>query len=296
MYSPGNMRKIPFKTLRHALTVPAVKSLIFVTAVSPRFLNRLSALIIGKALAFLPLPSGRVIKKNQLSVMAENGIHASSSQIYTSVLSSFFDFFHFSYRSDDALLKVLRVNGAENMKEALSHGKGVIAVTAHFGAWELLPRLIKLLGHKVGVVGRSLNLKNASQVLDKLRQKPGIRTVDRDAGAAPLLRLLRSNHVVGILIDQATRSVQSESINFLGQPARTPAAPAVLAKRLGAPIVTIHIIREKDSTYLLEIDKPLYFSKEDSTFKILELLNGRISSWILKNPEQWVWFHKRWRL
>lgn len=289
------MRKIPFKTLRHSLTVPAVKLLIFNAVITPRFVNRLSAVLMGKVLSILPLPSGRVIKKNQLTVMAEKGIYCTSSEIYTSVLTSFFDFFHYSYRSNETFLNAVEVKGEENIQEALSHGKGVIAVTAHFSAWELIPRVIKLLGHKVGVVGRSLSLKGASKVLDELRQKPGIRTVDRDAGASPLLRLLRGNHAVGILIDQNTRGVQSELIDFLGHPAPTPTAPAALAKRLGTPIVTLHIVRKKDSTYLVEIDKPLYFTEEDSTSKILELLNERISRWIMKNPEQWVWFHKRWR-
>jgi len=181
------------------------------------------------------------------------------------------------------------------MKEALSCNKGVIAVTAHFGPWELLPRAMKLLGFDIGVVGRSLSRKGATEILDKLRKKPGIQTIDRDAGAGPLLRLLRKNKTLGMLIDQNTRGVQSEFIAFMGQDARTPVAPAVLSRKLGVPVVTMHITRQKDSRYLLEIDEPLFFSQENSVSDVLTVLNERISKWILDSPEQWVWFHDRWR-
>lgn len=295
MYSRATMKKMPFKTLRHALTVPAVKLVIFAAAVTPRPISRFNAGMVGWILSILPLPSNRIIKKHQQRIMADQNIHATVAGIYTSVLAGFFDFFYLSYRSDSAFKRIVKVNGADNMEEALSFGKGVIAVTAHFGPWELLPRAMKLLGFEIGVVGRSLSLKGASDVLEKLRRKPGIHTIDRDAGAAPVLRLLRKNNSLGILIDQNTKGVQSESVDFLGHPARTPVAPAVLAKRLEVPVVTMHITRQKDSTYLLEIDEPVFFTKNDSISDALTLLNGRISQWIMNAPEQWVWFHDRWR-
>lgn len=289
------MKKIPFKTFRHALTAPAFKLVIFAAVITPRPVSRVFAGILGWFLSILPLPSNRIIKKHQQGVMADNNIRVTAAEIYTSVLAGFFDFFYLSYRSDNAFMKIVKVTGSDNMRKALSQGKGVIAITAHYGPWELLPRAMKLLGFNIGVVGRALSQRGASDVLDKLRRKPGIHTVDRDAGVAPILRLLRNNAALGILIDQDTKGVQSEFADFLGRPALTPTAPAVLSRRLEVPVVTLHITRQKDKTYLLEIDEHLFFSKEDSVSDILTLLNERISQWILNAPEQWVWFHNRWR-
>lgn len=227
--------------------------------------------------------------------MKENSISVTTAEIYTSILTGFFDFFYLSYRSDETFRKMVAVKGSKNMEQALSYKKGVIAVTAHFGPWELLPRAMKLLGFDIGVIGRSLSQKGATEVLNKLRQKPGIQTIDRNAGAGPLLRLLRKNKTLGMLIDQNTRGVQSEFIAFMGHAARTPVAPAILSRKLGVPVVTMHITRQKDSTYLLEIDQPLFFSQEDSVSNILTVLNERICQWIQDSPEQWVWFHDRWR-
>ncbi len=289
------MKRLPFKTLRHALTVPAFKLVILGAAVIPRWLSYLNARILGRILSILPLPSNKIIEKHSRSVMKDNGITVCAAEIYSSVLASFFDFFYLSYRNDSTFKKLVEIHGTENMVEAMSQGTGVIAVTAHFGPWELIPRAIKLLGFNTAVVGRSLSQKQASPVLDKLRQKPGIHTVDRDAGASPIVRLLRSGYALGILIDQSTRGVDSELSEFLGRKAPTPVSPAILAKRLKVPVVTMHIKRRKSRSYILEIDKPVFFDENNSVSDILKQLNDKISRWILDAPEQWVWFHQRWR-
>ena len=220
---------------------------------------------------------------------------ASASKVYSGVLSGFYDFFYFSYRSDRQFEKRIRILGAEHLEQALSHGRGVIGITAHFGPWELLPRALKLVGYNIAVIGRSMSLQGTSKILNKLRQKPGVQTIDRGAGAAPIVRILRENRILGMLTDQSTRGVQSESVAFLGRPAPTPVAPAVFARKLEVPVVTMHIKRDKCNKFLLQIDAPLYFTEDDSISDILEELNTRIGKWIQETPEQWVWFHRRWR-
>ena len=283
------------RRLRHLLTAPAVRAVVFCCAFTPIWLLRFNARILGYILSLLPLSASDTISEHRRTVMASLGIKASSSAIYSSVLTSYFDFFHYSGKSDKAFMDMVRVKGSENMTEALDHGKGAIAVTAHFSAWELIPRAVKLLGFETGVVGRSLTHPGASSILEHLRAAPGIHVVDRDKGVSPIVRLLRSNTAVGILIDQYTSRVQSHTVDFLGVPASTPVAPAVLARRLGVPVVPLHIERLRDSSYLLQIEKPMYFDENDSDSEILDLLNRKIGNWIRNSPEQWVWFHKRWK-
>lgn len=283
------------RRLRHALAEPAVKLVIICCALTPRPLLKVWAGFIGHILPILPLPSNRIIARHRGTIMADRGINVSAARVYSSLLFSFFDFFHLSRRGDETFSKIVRVKGAENLRRALEEEKGVIAVTGHFSAWELIPRAVKLLGVRTGVVGRSLTHPGASGVLERLRAAPGIHVIDRDAGVSPLVRLFRKNTAVGILIDQDTSRVQSEFAEFLGVPARTPVAPAVLSKRLGIPVVTLHITRGADGNYLMEIDPPVHFGENDSLQGFLSMLNERIGGWIEAAPEQWVWFHDRWR-
>ena len=285
----------PFRKLRHKLTAPAVRIAVFLCACTPRPLLGFYARVLGFVLSISPLSANGIIEKHRKTVMAENGILASNASVYASVLRGYFDFFYLSKRSDEIFRRAVKVKGAENMARALEQGKGAIAVTGHFSAWELIPRAVKLQGFETGVVGRSLTHSGASAVLEKLRAAPGIHVVDRDAGVGPIVRLFRRNTAMGILIDQDTSRVQSEIADFLGFPARTPVAPAMLAQRLGVPVVPLHIVRLPNSNYLLQIDEPLCFSKEDSQADILNLLNRRIGEWIKSAPKQWVWFHRRWK-
>ncbi len=286
------MKKLPFKQLRHLLTVPFVKLVILGTACSPRFINRLNASIWGYILSIFPLPSNKIIESNQKKI---SHINISTRKVYTCVLNNYFDFFYLSYRNKTKFSKIVKIQGIEHLTRAQEENKGIIAVTAHLGPWELLPRALKQNGFDIAVIGRALKQQSVSDILERLRQKPGVITIDRDKAASPILRNLKKNNIIGMLIDQATRGVQNEQINFLGKPAPTPVSPALFAKKLNAPIVTMHIKQNTDSTYLLIIDEPFFPKPEDTTEQILTLLNNRISNWITEAPNSWVWFHKRWK-
>lgn len=283
-------KKRRFRRLRHSLTVPLVKALILSCRVTPRPFLRVQARILGSLLAFLPLKGGRVIRLHREKVMDRLGIKASTRAIYASVIQGYFDFFHLNGKGDASFCRAVRVQGEENLHAALGAGRGVIAVTAHFSAWELIPRAVRLLGVETGVVGRELTHRKASRVLEDLRASHGIHVLSRDGGVGPIVRLLRSNAAIGILIDQYTSRVRSETVDFLGIPARTPSAPATLSRKLNVPVVPMHIERLRDNSYLITIEEPLEYSPD-----ILDILNGRIGGWILSAPEQWVWFHERWK-
>ena len=112
-----------------------------------------------------------------------------------------------------------------------------------------------------------------------------------------LMHVLRENTAVGILIDQDTMGVESEFVDFLGLPARTPVGPAQLAIRFGIPVLTLHIARKRNGRYILTIDEPVALSDYSGDNGYLELtadLTGRIEEWIREDPQQWIWIHERW--
>jgi len=207
------------------------------------------------------------------------------------------DFINLSYRSDDEFCKAVEIRGEEHMQAALSLGKGVIAITAHYSAWELIPRAILLLGHKVGIVSRELSHRETSEYFNNLRARYGTELIDRGGGIARLMRVLRDNTAVGILIDQDTLGVDSDFVDFMGLPARTPVGPSQLAVRFGIPVLTLHISRGKEGSYTLHIDEPLdlsVYEGDKGYIKLTADLTGRIEEWIREDPEQWVWIHERW--
>ena len=72
-------------------------------------------------------------------------------------------------------------------------------------------------------------------------------------------------------------------------------ANSQFAKKYNAKIVPIYIERIKDNNFKIKVYKSLQFSKEESLENITLSLNKILEDMIIKNPEQWIWTHSRWK-
>ncbi len=291
------MSRIPLRRLRHALS-PAVARLLVRTARSLRReeLWELSGAMAAPASA-LPSRSLRTMRRHRRTVMEPLGLEATDFQVLRSILFGVLDFLHLTGRPDGFFRELVEVRGEEHMAGALERGRGCLALTAHYSSWELIPRAVALLGHPVGVVGRRLSHPDVSAMMDDLRRGQGAAVVDRGSGTARLMGLLRAGTAVGILIDQDTRGAESGFVRFLGVPARTPLGPARIALRFGVPVLTLHIARREDLSYILEIDGELEtegLTGPDAPLELTARASRRMEGWIRDDPEQWVWIHRRW--
>jgi KDO2-lipid IV(A) lauroyltransferase len=230
-------------------------------------------------------------------IVHPNGLEVRLWKVYANLIAGILDFLRLNSRSDSTFLENVEVRGAEHMSRALSLGRGVLAITAHYSAWELIPRAISLLGHEVGVVTRKIGRGSTAEYMDGIRSRHGTVTIDRGSGIARLMRVLRDNTAVGILIDQDTMGVESDFVDFMGLPARTPVGPARLALRFDVPVLTLHISRREGGGYAVFIDEPLDledYRGERGYIHLTARLTHRIEEWIKDDPEQWVWIHERW--
>ncbi len=177
---------------------------------------------------------------------------------------------------------------------ALSHNRGVIFVTAHLGNWELMAVSLAQEGYAINTVAKESYDSRFTKMIDDKRISLGVKSIYRGGkgAAAAMLRALRKNEILGLLIDQDT-SVPSVFVPFLGSNAKTPSAPAVLSLRTGAPIVIGAINRNTgNGIHRIEI---LPFESSNTVEDITERLNDVLTLLIKKHPCDWVWFHKRWK-
>lgn len=184
------------------------------------------------------------------------------------------------------------------MDAALARGKGVVFVTGHCGNWELLARYVALEGYPAAVVGKETSDPNTTKLLESFRTSGNLRVIWRgSAGAAKdLLRTLKSNAILGLLIDQDTK-VQSVWVPFFGKLAKTPRAAADLALRTGAAAMLGFCTRIGPLKYRItmrELTVPTTREESDVLALTSELTHG-IESHIRANPTQWVWMHRRWK-
>jgi len=113
------------------------------------------------------------------------------------------------------------------------------------------------------------------------------------SGTKELLKYFHTGTSVALMIDQ--RVSEGLLINFFNKKALTTTIPAQFVKKFGAKIVPIYIERLNDNKFKLKIHKSLQFEKKDSLEFITESLNKTLEQMILKNPDQWIWTHNRWK-
>ncbi|HEY8514469.1 MAG TPA: lysophospholipid acyltransferase family protein [Candidatus Binatia bacterium] len=199
---------------------------------------------------------------------------------------------------------VVSTEGVEILDEALAAGRGVIAVTGHIGNWELLAAYFGMHGYPVTVIatpvkGERLNAENIA-----LRAQFGVETVLRDGPGASrrILRTLKNGRILAILMDQATRG-QAVQVPFFGRPAWTPIGPALLAQRTGARVIGAFIHRLPDGRHRISIRRPELpaatggdvASRDAWVEAATASFTALIEQEIRRRPDEWVWWHRRWR-
>ena len=95
------------------------------------------------------------------------------------------------------------------------------------------------------------------------------------------------------MIDQ--RVSQGIKSNFFQHEAFTTTIPAQFVKKFKCKIVPIYIERTQGVNFTITIYDPLEYSSAESIESITLNLNILLEKMILKNPEQWIWSHNRWK-
>lgn len=190
------------------------------------------------------------------------------------------------------------VDGAEALARLAAlraEGRGVLVLTAHLGCWELLGGwLARTQGGLAVVVGEIRNAPVDRLVNDR-RRALGLTPVPRSGDLRPLLRALRTGGVAAVLMDQATR-VPSRPVPFFGRPAPTAVGFASLALRTGAPVLPLAIGRRGEGHAVMvgETIRPGDGRGREAEDALLARCNAALEDLVRRNPDEWVWFHRRW--
>ena len=187
---------------------------------------------------------------------------------------------HFRFEGD--ALDHYRENGAA----------GAILVSGHFGNWELYGAAFEHLGMTVAPVVRPQGTNWFARRMQYFRAREGQHQIPKDNALPLAMKALRKGICVAFLADQAAGK-NGIPLPFLGQPAYTHVAPAALALKLGVPIYAGYSTRLGDGIrYRCWAE---HVSPEGDVETVTRRLNRILEGYVLAHPEQWWWFHKRFK-
>jgi len=200
------------------------------------------------------------------------------------------------------LRKKVSIEGECHLDEALSRGKGVILVSAHFGNFPLIMAKLPLEGYTCSVIMRHMRDTRIEKILFKHHVLyDGLKIIysqPRNICVEETIRFLRNNELVFIPMDQnfGTAGVY---VDFFGKKAATATGPVIFAERTGAAILPCFIIRQNNDRHKIIFEPPLKWetgkSHNETVLINVQNITNVIEAYIRKYPEEWGWIHRRWK-
>ena len=189
----------------------------------------------------------------------------------------------------------IEINGQEILDKIKKNNEPVIFVSGHFNNFELMAMHIEKSGVNLAAIYRPLNNKFLNFIMERIRKKYICKHQIKKgiSGTKQLLSFFKKRTSLALMIDQrVSQGIKSE---FFKNDAFTTTIPAQFIKKFKCKVVPIYIERVKDVHFRLTIQEPLIYSNDESIESITLNLNHVLEKLILKNPEQWIWSHNRWK-
>ncbi len=227
--------------------------------------------------------------------------HELVRRVFIHFATAALDFLWSSRLSADTFGQLVEIDkaGLDLLKKAGRKNRGVLFLAAHMGHWELLALVHGFLNiGTLHVVARRLDNPYLDAKINAIRCRSGTKVIYKNRAANSILRALRQNEMVGILLDQNT-SQGPAFVNFFGHPAATTKAIAAFAIATGAPILPAFCLPLPNGRYRLEcgpeIEYRLSDNREKDIMDLTQLCTSIIEDRIRKEPQHWLWLHQRWK-
>jgi len=189
----------------------------------------------------------------------------------------------------------IEIRGQKILEKIKDDNEPVIFISGHFDNFELMAMHIEKSGVNLAAIYRPLNNKFLNFIMEKIRKKHICKNQIKKgvSGTKQLLSFFKNKTSIAIMIDQ--RVSQGIKSNFFNHRAYTTTIPAQFVKKFKCKVVPIYIERIESVKFKLTIHEPLIYSKEETIESITLDLNSLLERLILKNPDQWIWSHNRWK-
>ena len=193
------------------------------------------------------------------------------------------------------LNKFIEIDGLENLNKIKREKRRAVFISGHFNNFELMALQIEKAGINLCAIYRPLNNVFLNKTMEEIRENFICKNQIKKgrSGTRQIIENIKKGNSVALMIDQRVR--EGIKINFFGKPASTTTIPAQLIKKYKCDLVPIYIERRKNNYFKMFVSEPIKIRNNKSIKEITEHLNKILEKMILKNIDQWIWTHDRWK-
>ncbi len=242
------------------------------------------------------IKSNKIINKN-LNICRDSGINLDKEKIIKNMWKNygmtFIEYIFLKYFKKNHNHIILK--GEEVLSKIKNQKKPVIFVSGHFANFELMSMEITKNDIKLATIYRPLNNFFLNPFMEYLRKKYICQNQIKKGinGVRKAIKYIKEDYSIALMIDQ--RVSEGEKISFFGKPALTTTLPAQLSAKFNIDIVPVFIKRKKDSRFEIEFKETINSKNYKNKQELSEKLNRTLEKMIIKNPDQWIWTHNRWK-
>jgi len=244
-----------------------------------------------------------VVKRNLRFIFPDHPhetINRLALRVFKNTSLTFLEILQLICSTEKQLLERVEIHGLRNFSDTLKGQGRLILISAHLGNWEVPPLFWSMFFKTpLFLVARPLDHPLLNRWIMGFRTRYGSTVIDKKGALQKLARSLRNNQSIGMLIDQDIRPSEAIKVNFLGKAVNSTPSVAWLARRYDALVVPVFCMRKPDGKLIMEINPPLNLIRtnhlKDDLLRNTQIINDSVSRAVLKNVDQWFWFHKRWK-
>lgn len=198
-----------------------------------------------------------------------------------------------SYLKDD---KNVKIENMDILDRAYAKGKGVVIATLHMGNMEASLKIAER--YHVVTVAKAQRNPYIDRFITENREQLNITLLKKDKTTSrKLFEALEEKSIVALFSDHRDKGAE---IEFFGENTIAPTGAVSLALKYDVPLILGYNVLHDDNTCTSYVVEEIELIKgenfKESVFLNTQLLINKMEKIISENPEQWMWFHDRWKL
>ena len=252
--------------------------------------------LIGKIIGPIFRSKKLIIKNLQkANLQKQNNLEKIASDVLGNYGRIFAEYVHLKNFKNDKLEKYISIEGLEHLNNLRKTKKRAVFISGHFNNFELMAMQIEKAGIELATIYRPLNNFLLNKTMEQIRTENICKNQIKKgrAGSREIIKNLIKGKSIAIMIDQRVR--EGKKIEFFNNQATTTTIPAQLVKKYNCELVPVYIERRKNNYFKMFVSKPIKIDKNKSILEITKYLNNLLERMILRNIDQWIWTHNRWK-
>lgn len=294
-------------TFKHHLEYTCFIAFVFLVRITPAFFLKWNKSLLRFLFGLISTRFPGIVKRNlELAFPEKSATELAElrKDIYRHFSSILVDIIClFIKKNPEKLMPPIHVLHWEYLEQAIEKKQGVLLFSAHFGNWELIPYILsRRLGKPVSSIARKMDNPLVEKKVMQFREFMGSQVIDKNVAARTMLKRLTENGIVYLLVDQNTIDREAVLVNYFGKPVSAVPSVSRLLLKKNIPVLPLFLHYESERI-VLEFQPPLApdvicdptATNEERIQQVTQYCTTMIEQQVRLYPEQWLWFHNRWK-